>query len=243
MHRFYTPSKNISGDRIIISDNKVAHHIRDVLRLETRDKVIVFDEQGNEYDCIINQVLNEVRLDIINKHLSYSKAKSISITIACAIPKKSKIEDIIDKLTQLGVDRIIPLKTERVVVKIDKHKEMLRLSRWKKIAQVASEQSHRNNIPLIDRVRDIKEVILNSESFDLKLIPTLIGRRKSLKEIFLNFGYKNILVLIGPEGDFSSQEVELAEKSGFIPISLGQLVLRVETAAVAVASCIRILLQ
>jgi len=164
--------------------------------------------------------------------------KKAKITIACAIPKKSKMEDIIDKLTQLGVDRIIPIKTAHTVVKLDSYKEAMRHKRWEKVAQSASEQSQRNDLALIDQIRDIKEVILNSKEFDLKLIPTLIGKRKSLREISLNSKYKNILVLIGPEGDFTEAEVQLAIKAGFIPVTLGDLVLRVETAAVAVASYI-----
>ncbi|MCX5706225.1 MAG: RsmE family RNA methyltransferase, partial [Candidatus Omnitrophica bacterium] len=149
------------------------------------------------------------------------------ITLACAIPKKAKFDDIVDKLTQLGSARIIPLKTERVIVKLDNHKEALRLTRWRKIAQAASQQSKRSDIPVIEPPKDLEDLLTQSQDFDLKLIPTLEGRRKTLKEIFSKIQPRNILILIGPEGDFSAKEIAMALKSGFIPVTLGDLVLRI----------------
>jgi 16S rRNA (uracil1498-N3)-methyltransferase len=153
------------------------------------------------------------------------------------------MDDIIDKLTQLGVDRIIPLETERVIVKWDKNQRVRHLERFQKIALNASQQSQRKALPVIEPIKDIKEVISTAAGYDLKLIPHLMGERKTLKEIFIKNRPKNILVLIGPEGDFSSAEVALAKRAGFIPVSLGDLVLRVETAAVAIASFIRLYLN
>ncbi len=95
-------------------------------------------------------------------------------------------------------------------------------------------------MPVVEPVRDIKEVLSASQEFDLKLIPTLSGERRALRDIFTKSSAKNILFLIGPEGDFSGEEIELAKKAGFIPVSLGDSVLRVETAALCVASFIRI---
>ncbi|PIP18804.1 MAG: 16S rRNA methyltransferase [Candidatus Omnitrophica bacterium CG23_combo_of_CG06-09_8_20_14_all_41_10] len=165
----------------------------------------------------------------------------LRLTIACAIPKKSKFDDIVDKLTQLGVYRIIPLKTERVVVKLDKRKEELRSKRWNRIALSASQQSQRNNIPVVEPVQKFKDVLVRSKDFDLKLIPTLAGQRKSLPEVILSLlPMAKILVLIGPEGDFSDGEIKLALENGFIPVTLGDLVLRVDTAAIAVVSFIRL---
>ncbi len=240
MHRFYCSSQNIPSDKISIFDKEQLHHIRDVLRLKPKDKIIMFDDKGNAYNCIIEKIAKEVNLKIIGKRLSLQDKKGMRVTVACAVPKKSKIDDIIDKLTQLGVDRIIPLNTERVVVKLDKHKEKLRWERWKKIAQSAAQQSQRNTLPVIDPIMQIKEVLSESENFDLKLLLTLLGRRRSLKDIFAKLYPKNVLVLIGPEGDFSDGEVELAKRVGCISVSLGDLVLRVETAAIAVASFIRL---
>lgn len=240
MNRFYVDSKNISGDKIAISDRVQVHHIKDVLRLKAKEEVTVFDDKGREYFSVIEEMSpGKISAKVIGVRESISRPR-VRVTVACAIPKKSKIDDIIDKLTQLGVDRIIPLLTERVIVKLDDRKKALRKARWEKIALSSAKQSQRNIMPVVDPVRDIKEVFSISREFDLKLIPTLYGERKSLKEVFKDSFARNILFLIGPEGDFSREEVELARKAGFIPVSLGDSVLRVETAALCLASFIRI---
>ncbi|MDD2680089.1 MAG: RsmE family RNA methyltransferase [Candidatus Omnitrophica bacterium] len=241
MNRFFCQASDITGDKIIIGDKEEAHHIKNVLKLKEGERVTVFDEQGNEYACIIAGVGNKIYLGIKNKTASGRKEEKIKLTVACAIPKKSGMDDIVDKLVQLGVYRIIPLKTERTVVKLDKQKAALRLIRWKKIALSASKQSQRNNLAIIEPVKAFDEVIALSSAFDLKLIPHLLGARQGLKEILNSSKPRNnILVLIGPEGDFSDREIDLAMDAGFIPVTLGDLVLRVDTAAIALASCIKL---
>jgi 16S rRNA (uracil1498-N3)-methyltransferase len=240
MRRFFVPIKNIEGGKISILDKSQVHHIKDVLRLKVKDNLMIFDDRGNEYNCIIEKITNEVTLGIKGESLLSSKKEGIKITLACAIPKKSKMDDIIDKLTQLGVDRIIPLETERVVVKLNKNKKEARLLRWQKIALSAAQQSQRNTSPVIEPIKNIKEVLIKSENYDLKLIPTLTGKRKILKEVFTQIKPKNILVLIGPEGDFANGEIKLALENGFIPVTLGDTVLRVDTAAVAIVSYIKL---
>lgn len=242
MNRFFIARPVITADLIIMQDKEQVHHIKSVLHLKAKEPVVIFDENGNEYSCLISRLGENVTLEIKGRFISDKINTKTMFTIACAMPKKSKFDDIVEKLTQLGVARVIPLVTERVVVKLDRKKESLRLGRWRKIAQSAAEQSQRNNIPVIEPVQKLKDVLVNSKDFDLKLIPTLVGERRSLREVFTlpslpaNF---NILVLIGPEGDFSDEEINLAKNSGFFPITLGELVLRVDTAAIAVASFIR----
>lgn len=241
MYRFYVSEQNISAEKIIITEPAQLHHLKDVLRLEINEPVIVFDNQGKQYNCLIKELCkNKITLEIKEKSLPQVKREKAKITIACAIPKKSKMDEIVDKLTQLGVDRIIPLKTERVIIKLDKKKELIRMSRWRKIALSASQQSQRCRQPVIEPITQIKELLSKSGDFDLKLIPTLIDSQKPLREVFGEFQPKNILVLIGPEGDFTRQELALAKQKGFFPVSLGNLVLRVETAAVAIVSFIRL---
>lgn len=238
MHRFFVSFQNISSDKIIISDKSRLHYLKDVLRLKVKDKAVAFDEKGNEYSCLVEKVLPATVILQIKGKASGREQKKFSLTIACAIPKKSNMDDIIDKLTQLGVDRIIPLKTKRVIVNLDERRASLRLERWRKIAQSASGQSQRNALPIIEPIKDIKAVFLESRGYALKLIPTLTGERKTLREVLRIHQPASILVFIGPEGDFTDEEIDLAKLAGFIPVSLGNLVLRVETAAVAVASFI-----
>ena len=250
MNRFFCQSADIFADKIIIGDKVTAHHIKNVLKLKIGEKVEVFDENGNVYNCLIGELKDKVYLDIKNKIIAFKNNARFELTIACAIPKKAKIDDIIDKLVQLGVQRIIPLKTERVVVRLDKHKEALRYERWKKIALSAVKQCKRSSLAIVEPVKSFKDLIIQSSEFDLKLIPHLLGQRQSLKDVLEKgdsdfFSKKSlspfsILVLIGPEGDFSAREVSLAIAAGFIPVTLGDSVLRVDTAAIAVASFIRL---
>lgn len=235
MRRFFCKLKDISGGRIVISAGP-AHHIKDVLRLAPDSPLTVADNRGRVYDCVIEKFSDkQVFLQIKRKRPPNNK--KIRLTVACAIPKKSKMDDIIDKLTQLGVERIIPLETKRGIVKLDKAKAFLRQERWQKIAQAGAQQSQRDIVPVIDPVRDFNDFV-NEEDFDLKLIPHLSGRRRPLKNVLRSFSSGSLLVLIGPEGDFTEDEVETARRKGFIPVSLGSLVLRVETAAVAVSAYI-----
>ena len=241
MHRLYSPSQNISSNKIIIDNKDQVHHAKNVLRLKVNEEVVIFDDEGNEYRSILEKLLPKSMIfQVKDKEKFILNPSKIKITVACAIPKGSRMDEIIDKLTQLGIERIIPLETERVIVRLDKHKRILRQERWKKIALNASLQSQRNTLPILEPIKNIKQLLLEPETFDLKLIPTLIGKRKTLKEILEESKPKNILVIIGPEGDFTSDELDSAKKAGCIPVSLGDLVLRVETAAVIVASFIRL---
>ncbi|MFA4990076.1 MAG: RsmE family RNA methyltransferase [Candidatus Omnitrophota bacterium] len=243
MHRFFCPVVNSAKGKIIIEDKEQVHHIKNVLRLKEKKKAVVFDKKGNEYSCIISGIGDKVYLDVKGKISAGEKKAKIKLTVACAIPKKAKMDDIVDKLVQLGVDRIIPLKTERTIVKLDKPKEALRLVRWRKIALSASKQSQRNELAIIEPVKSFAEAVALSAEFDLKLIPHLLGLRQSLKEVLSKSKPRNILVFIGPEGDFSPGEVESAIASGFIPLTLGDQVLRVDTASLAVASFIELYAQ
>lgn len=243
--------KNIAGDKIHISDPGQIHHIKDVLRYKINDKIEVCDKQGNVYLSVIEKMAAENmelkicletarREGIVSCSNNVQSEKKIKITAACAIPKKARFDDIVDKLTQLGVERIIPLETERVIIRLDQDKRISRLSRWRKIALNAAKQSQRLTLPAIDAVTDIKDVLSKQEDFDLKLIPNLIDGAVTLREIFVkNHKVDSVLILIGPEGDFTPREIAAAKKAGCIPVSLGKLILRVDTAVIAVTSFIK----
>jgi 16S rRNA (uracil1498-N3)-methyltransferase len=236
MHHFYVD--RLDGDKVAISDAGQLHHLKDVLRLKVNDGVVVFDSQGNEYAGVIDSV--DKKQAVIKVTASKpARSHKTRLTIACAIPKGDRMDDIIDQLTQLGVARIIPMETERVVVKLDDARKEARLKRWRKIAQNTAMQSQRNSLPLIEKVTALASVISSSQNYELKLIPHLTGERKLIKDVLADARPKDILVLIGPEGDFTPEEIGLALEAGFIPVSLGDTVLRVATAAVAVASYIK----
>jgi 16S rRNA (uracil1498-N3)-methyltransferase len=236
MNRFYCSSADVSIDTITIRDKEQVHHIKDVIRLREGERAQVFDDHANEFDCVIGKISLTQVVFAINKKISAGLSSRPVITIACAIPKHSKIDDIIDTLTQLGVDRIIPLMTERVIVRLDNDKKSNKRDRWQKIALAASKQSQRNTVAIVDEITEVMDLISNAQAYDLKLIPTLPGERALLKETLNGGKPKSVLVLIGPEGDFTPDEVAFAEKAGFIPVSFGNLVFRVETACLYIAA-------
>jgi len=239
MHQLHANFKIINKDTAVIDDLPVVHHLRDVLRLKPKDEIRLIGRDLAYIAEITGIGADKIMLKVKSALAKIDK-KGVFLTIACAIPKKGKFDEIVDKLTQLGADEIIPLLTERVIVRIDKSKAAERLSRWRKIALNASEQSKRDTLPVIAEIKSLAEVINGSGGYDLKLIPHLSGAREGLKEIITKASPKSIITLIGPEGDFSGQEIALAIKSGFTPVSLGSNILRVDTAAIAVTGFIKL---
>lgn len=240
MHRFFISSHSIVGQTAIITDATQVHHMRDVLRLGEGKVVMLCDEKGNEYTAVIKKIAAGALHLTVKEKRAVSISKHCKFSVACAIPKNVKMDDIVDKLTQLGVDAIIPTITERVIVRLHAQKAQERVLRWRKIAEKAAQQSQRATITHIEAVRDLKSVIKDAAGFDIKLIPTLAGQRIHLREAIGELTRRSIFVLIGPEGDFTDEEVKLAIEAEFVPVTLGDLVLRVDTAAIAVASYIRL---
>ncbi len=241
MNRFFIQKINLSDKFIILNDPAQLHHLRNVLRVRPGERVAVFDHSGNEYVAIVVEI-GPSRASLEIKEKRPPNDLEIEITVACAIPKKVRMDDIIDKLTQLGVSCIIPLQTERVIVKLDKQKKLQRFQRWEEIALSAVKQSQRSKFVVIKPVTDFKDAVAEVQDFDLKLIPTLEVGGKTLKTIFNQTfcQFRKIMVLIGPEGDFTPQEISLAKAAGFLPVTLGKQVLRVDTAALAVVSFIKL---
>ncbi|MCM8766401.1 MAG: 16S rRNA (uracil(1498)-N(3))-methyltransferase [Candidatus Omnitrophica bacterium] len=240
--RFYCPLENISEDKIVITDRREIHHILDVLRLKENDSVCVFDGKDTEYQAVIEEIFKDkLILRIKGKRVILSHRENLQISVGCAIPKRRRFEFVIEKLTELGIKDIIPLKTERTEVLISRDKEADRLKHWQRIALSACKQSKRIELPRIEPQTEFKEILKRKRDYDLCLICAISDNVKTLKEILKQKKYyRKILVLIGPEGDFSKEELKLAEASGFIPVSLGNLVLRVETAAIAICAFLRL---
>lgn len=237
MNRFYV-DEQITGKTVSVSSQKQLHHLKNVLRLKAGDEVMVFDKEGNEFIAAISSLESKGAV-LALKEKKLPVPRKVKISIACAIPKQSRMDDIMDKLTQLGVDQIIPLVTERVLIKAEEVKDT-RVVRWNKIVRSAAEQSGRNVLPVISSVMDLSEVLKQAAEYDLKLLPTLTENGRPIKEVLTGTSPASILAIIGPEGDFSPREVQSALEGGFYPVSLGSTILRVETAAIAVASYLRL---
>lgn len=243
MHnRFFCPPENISDKIITINDKKEIHHMVDVLRFDVGSSLVIFNGEGLEFEGKIKEISkNNIKIIIENKY--QSKKKPFEITLACAVPKKAKFDFIVEKLTELSVDKIIPLETERSEVRYNKERMLDKVSHWRQVAIAASKQSRRSHIPQIEEVRNFKNVISKLENYDLALFPTLEGERVHMDEALKGFKGKSIIIFIGPEGDFSDDEADLARKSGCTLVTLGENVLKVDTAAITVVAVLNSILE
>ncbi|MCM8791638.1 MAG: 16S rRNA (uracil(1498)-N(3))-methyltransferase [Candidatus Omnitrophica bacterium] len=243
MIHIYIAQPSIFKEELVIKDKEKIHYLKDVLRIDKKEKLTVFDVQGKHYICEVKDISKWSIVLSINKEIN-KKMMPPLIKIGFGLIKRTHIlDDLIDKLTQLGVYKIIPLVTQRVMVKWEEEKKKGRLLHWQRIAVSASQQAHRSYVPLIEGIKQMEDIIAQEEA-ELKLIFTLYEKGKSLKSIFVKEKeFRDILVLIGPEGDFSPSELQLAKDKGFIPVSLGELVLRTETAVLSIASFIRLYVQ
>ncbi len=164
------------------------------------------------------------------------------IILACAPPKKGKFEFIIEKCTELGVDEIIPLKTKRTQVIFSADRMRVKLSRFEAVAVNAAKQSQRTKVPHIYPMTSLPQVLKTLDPDGVHLFPSLHNHPKSIAEVLLKVDkQKSVTLFIGPEGDFTPDELDLAIQHGCVPVSLGDTVLKVETAAIAAVAFVKFL--
>ena len=241
MYRFYCPDADFSKPSVIISDVHEIHHIKEVLRLKTGASIQLFNAHSQQADVTIERVNDDsifVRVDKV-MHQQGSGAK---IILACAPPKKGKFEFIIEKCTELGVDQIIPLKTKRSEVIFTVDKQAAKHNRFESVAVNAAKQSKRTKVPHIYPMTPLAQVLKDLDPNGVHLFPSLHHHSKNITEVLLKMDKSAAITLfIGPEGDFTPDELDLAIKHGCIPVSLGETVLKVETAAIATVALVKFL--
>lgn len=229
MQRYFLESKK---DNNLNFYEKDLHHIKHVMRFKVNDQIeAIWNQQV--YLCNIDN-LEPFSVSIV-KIIDQEPMNKFNLTIAVSLVQEQKFDLILQKLTELGVSEIIPVKTERSIVKIDDTKLTKKYQRWNTICKEASEQCHRIDIPKIDKVLSLKE--LTQITTQEKFICSLTDTSKPLNE-YLTKELKEALFIIGPEGGFSKQEENYLLENNFHPITLGTQVLRVETATIYVASII-----
>ncbi len=244
MYHFYTEKSNISDTQITLTGEDV-NHIKNVLRMKTGEELIICDGEGTDHYCRIASFEgNTVIADILESFGSKAELDT-RLFLFQGMPKKDKMELIIQKAVELGVYEIIPVMTKRVIVKLDDaKKEARKLERWQSIAESAAKQSGRGIIPKIAEVMDYRQALEYAKTLDANLIPYenadnsecgMEGSRSIVRD--LN-GKKSVGIFIGPEGGFEEGEVEQAVNAGFKCISLGRRILRTETAGLAILSVI-----
>lgn len=215
-----------------------------MLCFKKNDDLIVFNGQGLEALGTI-QAISKKSAQIRLQNFSNHQRLKPSLVLACAIPKKSKFETIIEKCTELGADEIIPLKTIRTEMSGSAENLKHKHERYQEVAINACKQSQRSFLPKIHPVMILDAMFAMITADDLSLIGSLHQNRKPLASLSLNQLRKTqrIYILIGPEGDFTDEEMHLALSKGSLPVSLGPQVLKVETAAMAAISFLMLSLR
>lgn len=218
-------------------DTADSHHCTDVLRLSAGEKVIIFDGKGNEASAELAEVSRKHTRLIIGKPTLTDKPRC-TITLAQAVPKARNMDLIIQKAVELGASAVIPILSERTVVRLEDTEDAVRKQeRWQSIAVEACKQCGQNWTPEIGLPRTTKEFLTELPKADLILIASLQLDSRTVKEVLSSYSAakgtlpSSIIVMVGPEGDFTPAETALAKSAGAVAISLGPIILRTETAA------------
>ncbi len=233
MSRFYVPRDLIKGNVISI-DGDEAHHILDVMRLKKFDEVTVFDGMGKEYAGFVKNAGRRSLVVEIVQTRSVPERETPDITLVQAIPKKGKMDFIVEKATELGARSIIPVMTDRTIVDWNKAKRTSAAQRWRRIAREASKQCGASRLPEVGEIMDFSEFLKRPSNYGLALIAALSDEARYIDEVITDYKKgASVAVSIGPEGDFTPREIDAAREKGFKLISLGSRVLKSDTAALA----------
>lgn len=241
MRRFYVDPEKVSGRAPLITGPD-AKHIKTVLRLKPGDKIGLFDGAGNEYEAVIvNLSASTVKVSVLRR-LSLNTESPVQIIVAQALLKDRKMDTLVRQLTELGITEWIPFTAERSVPRPHPARLQARMQRWKKIAKEALKQCRRSRMPLIEAALPFEEVLKIHTASDLKIVFWEEESRPiHSQSTQLHGPLQKIFLMLGPEGGFTSREIEIANASGFITASLGPRILRAETATIAACTLIQYL--
>lgn len=234
MQRYFLTNNERFGDKIHMLGEDY-HHIVRVLRMVPGDQFSVVDTEGRVAICEINEINPEYVEATILSEIEEKRELPIQVTIGSGLLKGDKFDIVIQKGTELGAYSFLPFSSDRVVVKLDQKKKDKRVERWQKIAKEAAEQSERNIIPIVETPCSFKELIKLSEKYDTKIVAYEEQGRENDTKSFpaslqdLKIG-DSLLMLFGPEGGFSEEEISILQSNGFILCGLGPRILRAETA-------------
>ncbi len=236
MPRVLVAPDALHDDTLTISDRGTLHHLLHVLRLKAGDPLECFDGSGRSYAGRIIRCLPDVLTISIDRRME-EPPPLLRLTLAQALIKPERFEWVIEKATELGVSRIVPIVTSRTTVQ--RSSGNARLSRWRRIAEAAATQCGRSTLPVIEEPQRLERFLETLDGCQT-LLPTLTEAGRPLTQYLRGLQRaEDIVVLIGPEGDFSPQEVTLAKRHGAHPVRLGRLILRSETAAVAMLTLLQ----
>ena len=237
MHRFYVSPENWNPRAPMLAGPE-AHHARNVLRMQGGDKLVLFNGEGRELTGEITNVADhEIRLRKL--HEAETPPLRCRIVLGQAIPKGKNMDLIMQKAVEIGAAEIAPIISDRTIVQLDSEGAVQKQTKWQQIAIEAAKQCGQNWLPRVHAPKKLAEFFSTSEQpFDLRLIGSLQPDAQQLKKILETYSSehgdrpRSVLMLVGPEGDFTPAELALARRHGCRPITLGPIILRVETAAI-----------
>ncbi len=247
VHRFYLPPELCRADAFSLSESD-AHHAVKVLRLREGDEVTVLDGVGGVMECTI-RTAGKRDVVVAVKHRIQTPALACRIHLIQAIPKAKLMESIIQKSTELGVARIMPLLAERVVTHLDGEGAEAKAAKWQQVAIEAIKQCGQPWLPKVEPPQSPAEWLKRGDSAELALVGALRPGSRHPRAFFESFIHEHgrkpqdVAIWIGPEGDFTPAELDAAEAAGAKPITLGPLVLRVETASIYCLSVVNYEMQ
>lgn len=238
MRRFFAPRENFGETEIILSAEE-SRHLREVLRLRAGEIAAVFDGAGNEFACRIESVgrKNESAILWIQEKISSPAPESnLTLTLGLALLKGEKFDLVVQKTTELGVKKIVPLETKRADVKIKDEKDILKkLERWQRIALEAAKQSGRAFVPEIEKPVAFENFIKNSTEPGILFAER--GGEKLHQTLREEIG--NLTLIVGAEGGWETSEIEFARQNNFAVATLGGRILRAETAAITIVALLQ----
>ena len=247
MHRFHLPPANCRENMLRL-DGREAHHALHVLRIHRGENVTVLDGAGTEFFCDVESATKN-SLVLAVKEKKFTPAPPCPLTLLVAIPKGKLIESIIQKAVELGAHRIVPLLTERVVTQLDNDGAEAKREKWQSVAIESIKQCGTPWLPKVEAPQTIAEFLARGEKIELSLVGSLQTERRHPREWILEFQKQHERLphsagaWIGPEGDFTLDELKIIEAGGAKPVTLGKLTLRVETAAIYCLSFLNYELQ
>ena len=229
MQRYFAVSKN---DNDFILDDGDIHHISNVMRMKNNDFIeVVYDSILYRCKVCFNPDVRILFDSIIDNKLD----SFVSVTMIIPVLKEQKMDIVLQKATELGVDRIIPIITERTIVKVD-NKESKKVIRWSRIVKEASEQSKRVTVPIIDNVKCIDDLLFDD---GVKLVCSTVENKKNIKNVMhSNKNCAKMYIVVGPEGGLSTNEEEKLNSLGFVSVTLGNRIMRVETVPLFILSAL-----
>ena len=242
MRKFFVKSNQINDNCISIIDEDV-NHIKNVLRLAIGEKIKICDKDNSKnYVSEIVEITNHEVKCIIIEEVEGEAEGNVELHIYQGLPKADKMELILQKGTELGVSKFIPVALKRCIVKLDGKDALKKIERWQKITEVASKQSGRDIVPEVANIETINDICNKINDYDLVMLAYELEENNYIKTELLNIkntkeNYK-IAIVIGPEGGIDDKEAERLKEAGAKIVSLGKRILRTETVALQVSSIV-----